>query len=101
MIVGSLPIIWLFDHLARFDLALPTLLSVGMLGFTIALKWKMRGRVWFWMTMTVIAALHLPLIVFVPWPTKWIPAPLLVPFCIADLCAMLAIVSVMGKLVEG
>jgi len=100
-IIGSTLSAWLFDHFGRLDLALPTLISIGTLGFAVALKWKLRRRVWFWITMTAIVALHVPLILFVPWTTKWVPAPVLVPFCVADLCAMLAILSVVGKCMEG
>jgi membrane protein implicated in regulation of membrane protease activity len=54
--------------------------------------------VWFWIAMTFLAALHLPLIVFVLWTTKWIPA-VITPVGIADLYAMLWILSVVGKFV--
>ena len=47
--------------------------------------------------MTVIAALHVPLILFVPWTTRWVPAFVAVPLGLADLYAMLAILSVVGK----
>lgn len=50
--------------------------------------------------MTVIAALHVPLILFVPWTTKWIPAIVIIAIGPADLYAMLAILSVVGKLTE-
>jgi len=40
------------------------------------------------------------LILFVPWPTKWIPAVVIIPIGIADLYAMLAILSVVGKFVQ-
>jgi len=99
-IIGSTLSAWLFDHFGRLDLALPTLISIGTLGFAIAIKWKLRGHVWFWITMTAIVAFHVPLILFVPWTTKWVPAPLLVPFCIADLIVILAIVSIVEKFVE-
>jgi hypothetical protein len=55
--------------------------------------------VWFWITMTFLAALHPALIVFVPWTTKRIPAVVIAPFGIADLYAMLSILSVVGKFV--
>jgi hypothetical protein len=86
--------------LGRFDLARPTLYSIGMLGVAIAIKWKLRRHVWFWTTMTVIAALHVLLILSVPWTTKWVPAIVIVPIGIADLYAMLAILSVVGKFME-
>ena len=98
--IGCALIVWLFDHLGRFDLARPALYSIGMLGVAIAIKWKLRRHLWFWITMTVIAALHVPLILFVPWTTKWVPAIVIIPIGLADFYAMLAILSVVGKLVE-
>jgi hypothetical protein len=99
--IGCALIVWLFDHLGRFDLARPTLYSIGMLGVAFAIKWKLRRHVWFWITMTILAALHVPLILLVPWTTKWAPANVIIPIGIADLYAMLGIISVLGKLVEG
>ena len=64
VLVGSLPLVWVFDHLGRFDLARPALYSIAMLA--IAIKWKLRRHVWFWITLVVIVAL----ILFVPWTTK-------------------------------
>ena len=101
VIIGSLPIFWLFDHSGRLNLALPTLNFVGVLAFVIATKWKLRQRVWFWITMTIIVALHVPLILFVPWTTKWVPAIAIAAIDSADICAILAIVSVIGKFAEG
>jgi len=99
-IVGSVLIAWLFDHLGRFDLVRPALYSMAMLGVAIAIKWKLRRHSWFWITMTGIAALHIPLILSVPWTTKWVPALVIIPIGIADLYVTLAILSVVGKFVE-
>jgi hypothetical protein len=98
--IGCALIVWLFDHLGRFDLARPALYSIGMFGIAVAIKWKLRRHLWFWITMTVIVALHVVLILFVPWTTKWVPAIVIIPIGIADLYAMLAILSVVGKFVE-
>jgi hypothetical protein len=101
LIIGSLPIYWLFDHFGGLSLALPTLNCVGMLGFAIAVKWKLRRHAWFWGTMAILAALHVPLILFVPWTTKWVPALAIAAIDSADLIAMLAILTIVGKLMEG
>jgi len=71
-----------------------------MVALAIVMRWKLRRHVWFWITIIFLAALHLPLILFVPWTTKWIPAFVIAPFGIADLYAMLWILSVVGKFVE-
>jgi hypothetical protein len=99
-IIGSFLVAWLFDNLGRFDLARPTLFSIAMFGVAIAIKWKLRRHVWFWITITVIVALHALLILVVPWTTKWVPAIVIIPIGIADLYAMLWILSVVGKFME-
>lgn len=100
VIIGCVPICWLLDSLGRLDLARPALCSLGMIGVAIAMKWKLRRRGWFWIAMTVIVALHVLLILSVSWTTKWVPAMAIVPIGIADLYLMLAIVSLVGRLVE-
>jgi hypothetical protein len=100
LMIGSVPIFWLFDHIGRFELALPTLISTAALGFPVAVKRKLRRRVWFWITMAVLAALHVLLILSVPWTGKWVPAIVLAGIASADLCVMLAIIDVVGKFME-
>jgi hypothetical protein len=101
LIVGSLPIYWLFDHFGTLNLALPTLNSVGMLGFAIAVKWKLRRHPWFWGTVAILAALHVPLILFVPWTTKWVPALAIAAIDSADLILMLAILTIIERFMGG
>jgi hypothetical protein len=64
------------------------------------MKWQLRRHVWFWITMIVFAAIHATLILSVHWTADWVPAIVIIPIGIADLYAMLAILSVVGKLVE-
>ena len=99
--IGSLPIYWFFYHFGRFDLALPMLNCILVLGFLIALKRKLWPHAWFWITMAVLAALHVPLILFVHWTTMWVPALAIAVIDSGDLILMLAILAVVGKLVDG
>ena len=100
VIFGTILLALSFVYSGRFDLARPSLISVAMVALAIVMRWKLRRHVWFWITIIFLAALHLPLILFVPWTTKWIPAFVIAPFGIADLYAMLWILSVVGKFVE-
>ena len=79
---------------------MPTMCSIAVLGLAIAIKWRLRRHVWFWIAVTVIAALHILLILFVPWPTKWVPAAVFAGFGSVDLYGMLAILYVVGKFLE-
>jgi hypothetical protein len=99
-IVGSALWCWLFDHFGRFDLALPTINGIGVFGFVLVLKWQLRQRVWFWITMTIVVALHVLLILSIPWTTKWVPAPAYAGAASLDLTAILVILSVVRKFAE-
>jgi len=96
----SLPICWLFDHFGRFALALPTLNSIFVLGFVIAVKWKLRRHAWFWVTIAILAALHVLLILFVPWTTKWVPALAIAGADSADFCIALWILALVGRFIR-
>ncbi len=92
---------WPFYHAGRLDLGRPVLYSIGVIGIATAIKWKFRRHVWFWGTMTILTALHVLLILLFPWTTKWIPVIVVIPVGIADLYAMLWVISVVGKFMEG
>jgi hypothetical protein len=94
---GTILLALTFVSLGRFDLARPTMVSVAMVSLAITMRWKLRTHGWFWITILILAVLHLPLILFIPWTTKWIPAVLIAPIGIADLYAMLWAISVVGK----
>lgn len=99
--IGSFLAAWLFDHLGKFNLVLPTLNCIFVLGFTVAVKRKLKRHAWFWGTMAILVALHVPLVLFVPWTTKWIPALLIAAIDSADLIVMLAILAVIERFMEG
>jgi len=101
VILGALPVLYLFDHFGEFALARPTLASAAMVTIAIAMRWKLRRHAWFWGIMICLAALHVPLILFVPWTTKWIPVLVIIPIGFSDLYVMLLVVSVVGKFMEG
>jgi hypothetical protein len=101
VLVGSAVSAALFDNFGRFELVLPVVNSIGMLGFLVALKWKLRRFVWFWITMCIFAALLVPVILFIPWTTKWVPAAAIAGIDTLGFCVLLAILEVVGKLVEG
>ena len=81
----------------RLELAMPLMITIGMHGLVILFKWKLRRQAWFWIAMTVSAALHVPLILFVPWTTRWVPALAITVGATADFFLILWILLVVGK----
>ena len=70
---------------------------MAVLGFMLVLKRKLWRHPWFWGTMAVIVVLHVPLILFVPWTTRWVPALVIAVVDSLDFCLILWILAVVGK----
>jgi len=96
---STLALLTLFDHLGKKDLVIPIMNSILVLALIFGLKQALWGRVWFWITMTTIAALHVPLILFVPWTSKWVPALVIAIIDSADFCLIVWILAVVREFV--
>lgn len=101
LMVGAFLCAWLFDNFGKLELVLPFLNSILVLGFMLVLKRKLWPYRWFWISMAVLAALHVPLVLLVPWTTRWIPALTIAAIDSADFCLILWILAVVGKSVKG
>lgn len=100
VILGALALLILFDHFGKLSLARPAMTAAAMVIIAIALRWKLRRHAWFWGTMAILVALHVPLVLFVPWTTRWIPAFIIIPIGMADLYITLLVLSAVGKFME-
>jgi hypothetical protein len=100
VLIGA-PMVFLFALYGGLELAMPLTITISALCFVVYLKWKLRHHAWFWITMTVIAALHVPLILFVPWTTKWVPGWAVAGFATVDFCLILWILLVVERLMGG
>jgi hypothetical protein len=94
LMIGTLLCIWLFDSFGKLDFVLPTMNTILVLGFLLVLKQKLWRLGWFWWTMAVIAALHVPLILFVPWTSRWVPALAIAAIDSLDFCLVIGILAV-------
>jgi hypothetical protein len=51
--------------------------------------------------MIFIAALHVPLILLIPWTTQWVPALAIGVIDSADFCVIIWVLAAVGRLMEG
>jgi hypothetical protein len=72
-----------------------------MHGLVIEFKWRLRRQAWSWIAIAASAALHVPLLLFVPWTTKWVPAAVLTVGATADFVLILWILLVVERFMEG
>ena len=99
-IVGA-PTTFLFALYGRLEMVWPLAITIGMIGMVIRFKWKLRRQTWFWVTMAVIAVLHVLWVLFVPWTTKWIPVFVYIGIATADFVLILWILLVVEKFMGG
>jgi hypothetical protein len=75
--------------------------GVGVFGFLVFLKWRLRRYAWFWITMAAVVALHVLLILFVPWTNKWVPALVTAGVDSLDICLVFWILGIVEELAGG
>jgi hypothetical protein len=74
-------------------------LSVGV--FATGLFWGLRNRAWFWITMTVLLLLHLPLVLYAPLSGYWLHGKNGVLIDFADFAVYFLVLAAMKKLTLG
>jgi hypothetical protein len=79
------PLFLLFIWLGKADLGLKVFVVLGMAIFAIKLHWDSRKHFWFWATIAIVLALHVPLVFIVRLPQASISArSYVIPVGIAD-----------------
>jgi hypothetical protein len=62
--------------------------------------WDLRRRVWFWLTISIIALLHVPLILLVAWPLKQLTYIALLPAGLLDFGIAYGIIRLVENMME-
>ncbi len=73
MAVVLAPVFLLFVYLGKPELGFNAMIVLGVTALTAKFRWKLRKHVWFWATIVLILALHIPLLFMVHWPQTNVP----------------------------
>ncbi len=71
--VMLLPVFFVFVFLGKAELGFNVMLVLGLVMIAIRLRWRLRRHPWFWATILLILALHVPLLFIVRWPQSSVP----------------------------
>ena len=94
-----LPVFFFFVYLGKAELGFTVILVTGMILLAIKLHWRLRKHAWFWVTITVVLALHVPLFFMVRWPDTKVPTiAYSMPFGIADFLIISAVLRIAENL---
>lgn len=68
---------WLLDRVGRFDLSRPVIAIIGSVFIALKLRWHLRNRLWFWLTIIVYLALSGVLTSALTWSTEGPSRPII------------------------
>lgn len=93
------PVLILFLYFGKVDLGLTAVIVLGAIVIAIKIRWNLRKHVWFWATIILILALHVPLVFIVRWPQGKVPMiAYTMPFGIADFLVILGALGLAERL---
>ena len=93
-----LPVLFFFIYLGKAEMGFTASIVLGMSILAIRLRWKLRKHVWFWATIALILALHLPLLFIVRWPRSNVPTiAYSLPLGIVDFLLIMGAISLAQK----
>lgn len=98
VIVGSGIFVLAFEHFGGNELALPVWSSISALLLTVATKWRLRRRAWFWVTMSAFVATHVPVGVFAAQLGSWISVKGFVLLVVLDWLVMTWVLGLAGRI---
>jgi hypothetical protein len=80
-----LPVLFFFMFIGKGELGFTVCLVLAASIYAVRLRWGLRKHVWFWGTIFLILALHIPLLFMVRWPETSVPTiAYSLPFGIVD-----------------
>jgi len=99
IVVVASPVMLLFDHFGMPEFERPAAFALGLLLLVVKVCRDARGRLWFWITIIAIAALHVPLLMLTAVRLTGAPFTEMLLLGIVDGAVMLAIIGLIEKLI--
>lgn len=92
-----LPVLLLFIHFDKGEIGRS--ICIDLVGFLYAIKtrWDLRKHFWFWGILVIVVALHIPILLYIPWPGGWVPAVAATPFAFASFLIIIWLVGLVER----
>jgi hypothetical protein len=101
VLVCSIPIFFLFAFLGDPGRGRAAGISAAVAMIVIRACWHLRKYAWFWATTAILVALHVFLVVRIPWDDKSYPGYTLLPFAALDYGIMYGSFKLAEKMMKG
>ena len=84
VILSATPVFVLFVYLGGVGKGLAAYLAFSIIAVAVRYFWDLKNRIWFWVTIALVAIAHLSLIIFVSSPERDYNKIQLLPICLLD-----------------
>ena len=95
-----MPVYVLFVNLGDSGRGRAAWVSAGMITLAARCVWDSKKRVWFWVTIAIIAVLHIPAILFIPWGDQNLSYVALLPMALLDFGIAYGIIRLVENAIE-
>jgi hypothetical protein len=95
--LATLPVMIVFTHYGKDEMGMAAAVYLGMAILAAGIFWNRRRHVWFWVTLALVMALHVLLVIYVPFPGGLHRMELL-PIGVADLLIDVGCIKIVEKL---
>ena len=92
-----LPIYILFSSFGNAGLGTVLAYFFGTISFAVRSRWELRRRLWFWIVVSIIAILHLVVILLIPWPNMQFRALVVLPFVAVDISLISYVIKLIAR----
>lgn len=99
-ILFGVPAFFLFAYFGEPARGRAAAISVGVLTMAVGASWDLRREAWYWVTIALLAACHVPIILLVPWTDKSYPGYTLLPVAVLDFAIVFAVIKLVEKAIR-
>lgn len=97
VVVLTSPLFFLFDSFGKPGNGRAAWFSAMAILIAMKVRWELRKHIWFWLTIFCIVLAHVPLVLFVPWTSRWIPAVGILPIVVVDIAIIFGCLRLVEK----
>ncbi len=98
--IGVSPLYIVFACLGDPKRGFTASVSAAIVAVVVMAFWGLRKRAWFWVTVGVIVAYHIPIVVLLPWPFGRLNYIQTLPIALPDLCLAYGLIRLVEKVIE-
>jgi hypothetical protein len=96
-ILFAAPVFFLFAYFGEPGRGRAAGISAAVIIMAARLRWDLRKKAWFWITVAIITGYHIPLILLVSWTDKSYPGYTLLPMAVLDFAIMYGAIKLVEK----